>query len=83
MEFDKIEKHYVGDMQYIASCFQVLSISDPAVGDMYIAFFLGEPHLPHHLCPLLDLCDPRAHDCFSCGDRFLFHFSETLLTSTS
>ena len=37
-------------------------------------FFLGEPHLPHHLCPLLDLCDSRAHDCFSRGDRFPISF---------
>ena len=41
--------------------------------------FLGEPHLPHHLCPLLDLCDPCAHDCFSRGDRFPISFLRNCL----
>ena len=42
-------------------------------------FLLGEPHLPYHLCPLLDLCDPCAHDCFSRGDRFPISFLRNFL----
>ena len=41
--------------------------------------FLGEPHLPHHLCPLLDLCDPCAHDCFSRGNRSPIPFLRNFL----
>ena len=42
-------------------------------------FSLGEPHLPHHLCPLLDLCDPCAHDCISRGNRSPISFLRNFL----
>ena len=52
----------------------IASVDFGQIKRQYHAFFLGEPHLPHHLCPLLDLCDSRAHDCFSRGDRFPISF---------
>ena len=52
----------------------IASVDFGQIKRQYHAFFLGEPHLPYHLCPLLDLCDSRAHDCFSRGDRFPISF---------